>query len=75
MLVFGLCATVVQIRDALDAFVCFRPDLGYIQGMSFLAAMVCLYCDTPYVGDVGGRVGSTRCARVSLLWVLLFFFL
>jgi hypothetical protein len=38
-----------QIRDALDAFVCFRPDVGYIQGLSFLAAMICLYCDSPYV--------------------------
>ena len=32
-----------QLREVLEVFVCYRPDLGYIQGMSYLAAMLCLY--------------------------------
>eukprot|EP00052_Salpingoeca_macrocollata_P013332 m.104070 g.104070 ORF g.104070 m.104070 type:complete len:103 (+) comp18869_c0_seq6:145-453(+) len=31
-----------MIRDILGAYVCYRPDIGYIQGMSFLAAMLLL---------------------------------
>ena len=35
-----------QLRTVLETFACFRPDLGYIQGMSYLAAMLCLYFQT-----------------------------
>jgi len=30
----------------LEAYVCFRPDIGYVQGMSYLAAVMLLYMDT-----------------------------
>jgi hypothetical protein len=32
-----------QLKELLEVFACFRPDLGYIQGMSYLAAMLCLH--------------------------------
>lgn len=28
---------------------CLRPDVGYVQGMSYLAAMLCLHCDSAYL--------------------------
>ncbi|KNC47815.1 TBC1 domain family member 14 [Thecamonas trahens ATCC 50062] len=31
-----------QLRDVLGAFVCYRPDMGYVQGMSFPAALLLL---------------------------------
>ena len=31
------------LREVLQAFVCFRPDIGYVQGMSYLAAALLLY--------------------------------
>ncbi len=40
----------LQLRDILDAFVCLRPDVGYVQGMSYIGAIICLYIDSPYVG-------------------------
>ena len=30
------------LRDLLGAYVCYRPDLGYVQGMSFIAAILLL---------------------------------
>lgn len=33
------------LREVLDAFVCFRPDVGYVQGMTFLAATLLLYME------------------------------
>ena len=30
------------MRDLLGAYVCYRPDLGYVQGMSFIAAILLL---------------------------------
>ncbi len=39
-----------QLSEVLETFVCYRPDLGYIQGMSYLAAMICIYePDDPYL--------------------------
>ena len=35
-----------DLRDILQAYVCYRPDIGYVQGMSFLAAMLLLNVDT-----------------------------
>ena len=32
-----------RLRQVLEAYTCSRPDLGYIQGMSYLAAMLSLY--------------------------------
>mmetsp|Transcript_21748 Transcript_21748/g.61126 ORF Transcript_21748/g.61126 Transcript_21748/m.61126 type:complete len:477 (+) Transcript_21748:84-1514(+) len=33
------------LREVLEAFVCYRPDIGYVQGMSFVAAVFLLYLD------------------------------
>jgi hypothetical protein len=32
-----------HVRDVLEAFVCVRPDMGYVQGMSYLAAMIAIF--------------------------------
>lgn len=32
-----------QCRDVLEVFRCYRPDVGYVQGMSYIAAMLCLH--------------------------------
>lgn len=40
---FPLLPPTSQLRTLLETYACFRPDLGYIQGMSYLAAMICLY--------------------------------
>ncbi|KAF4751503.1 hypothetical protein FOZ63_031171, partial [Perkinsus olseni] len=34
-----------ECRLVLSAFATYRPDIGYVQGMSFLAAMLLLYMD------------------------------
>ncbi|POM68765.1 Regulator of chromosome condensation (RCC1)-like protein [Phytophthora palmivora] len=31
------------LLEVLETYACYRPDLGYIQGMSYLAAMLCLH--------------------------------
>ena len=31
-----------QLREVLEVFTCYRPDVGYVQGMSYLAANLCL---------------------------------
>ncbi|KAF4678215.1 hypothetical protein FOL47_003277 [Perkinsus chesapeaki] len=35
-----------ECRLVLSAFAMYRPDIGYVQGMSFLAAMLLLYMDS-----------------------------
>eukprot|EP00727_Mastigamoeba_balamuthi_P008251 m51a1_g4048 hypothetical protein (348) ;mRNA; f:692592-694094 len=35
------------LRDVLEAYVFFRPDLGYVQGMSYLTAMLLLNMEGP----------------------------
>jgi len=35
-----------QLRDVLEAYIFYRPDVGYVQGMSYLAAMLLLTMDT-----------------------------
>lgn len=45
------------LRDVLDAYVFYRPDLGYVQGMTFLAGMLLLNMDTE----------SAFCALANLL--------
>ncbi|OQR83319.1 hypothetical protein ACHHYP_14835 [Achlya hypogyna] len=32
--------------EVLEAYTCYRPDLGYVQGMSYLAAILCLHMDS-----------------------------
>ena len=34
------------LREVLMAYACYRPDIGYMQGMSFLAAMLLLNMDS-----------------------------
>ena len=34
-----------QLWDILETYSIFRPEIGYVQGMSFLAAMFLLYMD------------------------------
>lgn len=36
-----------HLKNLLAAYTCFRPDVGYVQGMSFLAAMFLLNMDAP----------------------------
>ena len=35
-----------QLRDVLEAYTAYRPDIGYVQGMSYLAAILLLNMDT-----------------------------
>ena len=37
-----------QLHNILHAFVCFRPNVGYIQGMSFIAAHLLLQMDPDF---------------------------
>ncbi|CAI5727055.1 unnamed protein product [Peronospora effusa] len=32
--------------EVLEAYICYRPDLGYVQGMSYLAATLCFHMDS-----------------------------
>lgn len=32
--------------EVLEAYSCYRPDLGYVQGMSYLAAALCFHMDS-----------------------------
>ncbi|MCP9258989.1 TBC1 domain family member 12 [Dirofilaria immitis] len=36
------------LLDLLGAYVCYRPDIGYVQSMCFLGAMLLLQMDQPY---------------------------
>ena len=36
-----------DLKNILEAYVCYRPDIGYVQGMSFVAATLLLQMD-PY---------------------------
>ena len=35
-----------SLRDVLQTYVCYRPDVGYVQGMSFIASMFVLNMDS-----------------------------
>eukprot|EP00698_Gefionella_okellyi_P001339 TRINITY_DN11287_c0_g1_i1.p1 TRINITY_DN11287_c0_g1~~TRINITY_DN11287_c0_g1_i1.p1 ORF type:complete len:803 (+),score=100.74 TRINITY_DN11287_c0_g1_i1:39-2411(+) len=37
-----------HLTEVLQAYACFRPDVGYVQGMSYLAAMLLIYME-PYL--------------------------
>lgn len=37
-----------RLRLLLETFVLLRPDIGYVQGMGYLAAMLLLYIDSDY---------------------------
>lgn len=36
-----------MLHSLLAAYVCYRPDVGYVQGMSFIAAVLILNMDAP----------------------------
>ncbi|XP_056411051.1 TBC1 domain family member 14 isoform X2 [Hyla sarda] len=36
-----------MLHSILGAYACYRPDVGYVQGMSFIAAVLILNLDTP----------------------------
>ena len=38
-----------DLRCVLEAFACHRPDLGYVQGMSYIAAMLLLHIPDRYM--------------------------
>lgn len=38
----------LRLRLLLESFVLFRPDIGYVQGMGFIAAMLLLYIENDY---------------------------
>jgi hypothetical protein len=52
-----------QLWDILETYSIFRPEIGYVQGMSFLAAMFLLYMD---------EFTSFRCLGTILVYCLLF---
>jgi hypothetical protein len=35
-----------RTTEVLEAYICYRPDLGYVQGMSYLAAILCFHMDS-----------------------------
>ena len=35
-----------DLKSILEAYICFRPDIGYVQGMSFIAAVLSLQMDS-----------------------------
>ena len=43
-IIIHICHIIIQV---LEAYICYRPDVGYVQGMSYLAAMLILYLE-PY---------------------------
>jgi len=46
-LVVAFCHCFLQLRAILEVYACYRPDVGYVQGMSYFAAMFCLHIDDP----------------------------
>ena len=38
-----------RLRSVLEAYACFRPDVGYIQGMSYIAASICISMPDEYL--------------------------
>ena len=37
-----------KLKEVLETYACYRPDLGYVQGMSYIAALLCLYMSDTY---------------------------
>ncbi len=37
----------MSLREILQAYQNFRPDIGYIQGMSYVAGIILLHCGPP----------------------------
>ncbi|KAF1329884.1 Tbc1 domain family member 14, partial [Globisporangium splendens] len=35
-----------RTTEVLEAYICYRPDLGYVQGMSYIAAALCFHMDS-----------------------------
>lgn len=54
MLISSMCDDVLlaRVRKALFAYVEYRPDIGYVQGMSYLAAMLLLHVNDDKSGFI-----------------------
>ena len=52
---FGETSWQRSLRQVLEAFIHYRPELGYVQGMSFLAAVLLTHTDA---GDSGHASGN-----------------
>jgi len=56
-----------SLRDVLQAYACFRPDVGYVQGMSFLGAMLLLNMDRTDAFRALCNLLNRRCHRAFYL--------
>lgn len=54
MLISSMCdeTLMLRVRRALCAYVEFRPDIGYLQGMSYVAAMILLHVPSDEAGFI-----------------------
>lgn len=44
--------TTDSLQRILQAFTMYRPDIGYVQGMSYVAAMLLMYMKDPFMSFV-----------------------
>lgn len=51
----------ILLQNILGAYVCYRPDLGYVQGMSFIAAILLLNMDECQAFIVFGNLVNSPC--------------
>ena len=51
-----------SLSEVLEAYVCYRPDIGYVQGMSYLAAMLLINL----VRRCVEMCGTVNCRHLSL---------
>lgn len=58
-----------SLRQVLEAFIHYRPELGYVQGMSFLAAVLLEHTDAGGSGHASGNADAfpAFCALSNLL--------
>lgn len=58
-----------SLRQVLEAFLHYRPELGYVQGMSFLAAVLLSHTDAGDSGHASGNADAfpAFCALSNLL--------
>ena len=58
-----------SLRQVLEAFIHYRPELGYVQGMSFLAAVLLSHTDAGDRGHASGNADAfpAFCALSNLL--------
>jgi len=51
------------LQSVLEAYVVYRPDLGYVQGMSFLASMLLLNMEPPAAFQVLANILNLPCEK------------